>query len=259
MSKDWKVGIAIGAFIIALIALFAWKLSSDESDQIKEKGRDIVRTEGSNDAMRNGLEPTEFPVVGDDTRGGAVGAGNRDSGSVPFNNGSSTVSTNDNGRGTSTGDPITTPVRNPPTNTGLPGTATTTPAVRYHIVKSGEVLSTIANKYYGDRNKYLVIADANKDTLPDINKLKVGMKLRIPYIAATTTRAGTGTNTTTTVTTTTSKRTHTVKKGDSLYVLARKYYGDSTKWRRILNANRDVVRNEKSLAIGTVLTIPPAE
>ena len=51
-------------------------------------------------------------------------------------------------------------------------------------------------------------------------------------------------------------RTHTVVKGDTLFNLAQKYYGDRAKWRDIYNANRDVMPSENSLRIGTELKIP---
>jgi tetratricopeptide (TPR) repeat protein len=53
------------------------------------------------------------------------------------------------------------------------------------------------------------------------------------------------------------ERTHTVAKGDTLFSLALKYYGNRSKWRAILEANKDVLPDEKSpLRIGMVLKIP---
>ncbi len=51
-------------------------------------------------------------------------------------------------------------------------------------------------------------------------------------------------------------RQHTVEKGDTLFVLAQRYYGNRSKWRDIYAANRDVMPNENSLQIGMVLKIP---
>jgi LysM repeat protein len=51
------------------------------------------------------------------------------------------------------------------------------------------------------------------------------------------------------------KRFHTVVAGDSLPSIAQKYYGDSSKWKVIYEANRDkIVRGQ--LLPGTVLEIP---
>ena len=54
----------------------------------------------------------------------------------------------------------------------------------------------------------------------------------------------------------TQMRQHTVVKGDTLFVLAQRYYGSRAKWRDIYAANRDVMPNENSLQIGMVLKIP---
>jgi nucleoid-associated protein YgaU len=52
-------------------------------------------------------------------------------------------------------------------------------------------------------------------------------------------------------------RTHVVRKGDTLFSLARRYYGgDETQWRRILEANRDQIENKDVLRIGQTLAIP---
>ena len=47
-------------------------------------------------------------------------------------------------------------------------------------VKSGDSLSKIAQKYYGDPALYTKIFEANRDLLKDPNKIQPGQKLRIP-------------------------------------------------------------------------------
>ena len=51
-------------------------------------------------------------------------------------------------------------------------------------------------------------------------------------------------------------RTHTVQKGDTLFNLAQRYYGSSSKWRAIYDANRDQLPSQNSLKIGMELKIP---
>jgi nucleoid-associated protein YgaU len=51
---------------------------------------------------------------------------------------------------------------------------------RIYEVVSGDSLSKIAKKFYGDPMKYPKIFDANKDQLSDPDKIKPGQKLRIP-------------------------------------------------------------------------------
>jgi len=55
-----------------------------------------------------------------------------------------------------------------------------TDAFGVHTVASGETLSKIAKTYLGDANKYMEIFNANKDTLSDPDKIKVGQRLKIP-------------------------------------------------------------------------------
>lgn len=48
----------------------------------------------------------------------------------------------------------------------------------YYTVKSGDMLMTLAKKFYGDESKYVLIMKANNIT--DANKITVGQKLKIP-------------------------------------------------------------------------------
>ena len=53
------------------------------------------------------------------------------------------------------------------------------------------------------------------------------------------------------------ERHHTVSRGDTLFSLAQKYYGNRSKWRDIYAANRDLLASEKTpLKIGWELKIP---
>ncbi|UCD27900.1 MAG: LysM peptidoglycan-binding domain-containing protein [Planctomycetota bacterium] len=53
--------------------------------------------------------------------------------------------------------------------------------VRYHVVRKGETLQKISQKYYGTTKKWRALYKANRKTLskgPD--KIQIGMKLVIP-------------------------------------------------------------------------------
>jgi len=52
-------------------------------------------------------------------------------------------------------------------------------------------------------------------------------------------------------------QTYTIQRGDTLYSLARRFYGDGKLWTRIADANRDKIRDVTAIPVGTVLTIPP--
>jgi nucleoid-associated protein YgaU len=54
------------------------------------------------------------------------------------------------------------------------------PEPRTHTIVSGDTLSKLAKKFYGDGNKYMKIFDANKDQLKDPNVIKIGQVLKIP-------------------------------------------------------------------------------
>ena len=51
-------------------------------------------------------------------------------------------------------------------------------------------------------------------------------------------------------------KTHIVKRGDTLWGLAKKYYGDGSKYMKIANANKDKVKNPNLIIDGWKLVIP---
>lgn len=61
-------------------------------------------------------------------------------------------------------------------------TAPATPAGRpaTHTVSKGDTLFGLARRYYNDPAKWRAIHEANRDVIPDPNKLKPGQTLRLP-------------------------------------------------------------------------------
>ena len=51
-------------------------------------------------------------------------------------------------------------------------------------------------------------------------------------------------------------RTYVVQRGDTLASISRKFFKTSTRWKQILEANRDVIDNPKKLTAGQTLNIP---
>lgn len=51
-------------------------------------------------------------------------------------------------------------------------------------------------------------------------------------------------------------RYHTVQKKDTLYSLARQYYGDAKRWRDIYEANRAEIGDPNRIKVGQRLVIP---
>jgi nucleoid-associated protein YgaU len=52
-------------------------------------------------------------------------------------------------------------------------------------------------------------------------------------------------------------RSYTVVAGDSLSKIAKREYGDASKWPSIFEANRDKIQNPDLIHPGQVLTLPP--
>lgn len=51
-------------------------------------------------------------------------------------------------------------------------------------------------------------------------------------------------------------KTYTVKKGDTLWGIAKKYYGNGAKYLTIYNANKGKIKNPNLIYVGQVFTIP---
>lgn len=51
-------------------------------------------------------------------------------------------------------------------------------------------------------------------------------------------------------------KTYTVVKGDCLWNIAKKFYGDGSKWTKIYNANKSKIKNPNLIYPGQKLTIP---
>jgi LysM repeat protein len=53
-------------------------------------------------------------------------------------------------------------------------------APRTYVVKPGDSLTKISQEMYGHASQYMKIFEANKDKLPDPDKVRAGMELLIP-------------------------------------------------------------------------------
>jgi len=54
------------------------------------------------------------------------------------------------------------------------------PKVEYYEIVSGDTLSGIAKKYYGDAMQYPRLFEANKEVIKDADLIYPGQKIRIP-------------------------------------------------------------------------------
>jgi len=51
-------------------------------------------------------------------------------------------------------------------------------------------------------------------------------------------------------------RSYVVVKGDSLSAIAKREYGDAKEWRRIYDANRDIIKDPDLIYPGQTLRLP---
>lgn len=54
------------------------------------------------------------------------------------------------------------------------------------------------------------------------------------------------------------EKTYPVEKGDTLWGIAKKFYGNGSKYTKIYEANKDKIKNPNLIYVGQVLTIPSA-
>lgn len=53
-------------------------------------------------------------------------------------------------------------------------------------------------------------------------------------------------------------KTYEIQKGDTLSAIAQRHYGKASEWRRIHEANRDVIKDPDKIYPGQKITIPDA-
>jgi nucleoid-associated protein YgaU len=121
-------------------------------------------------------------------------------------------------------------------------------ANKTHKVEKGENLWNIAVSYYGDGFKWVDIATENK--LANASEIEVGQELIIPDIELEKIVVSDEVNTTDSIVT----DTYTVQKGDSLWTIAVRSYGDGYQWTKIASANN--ITHPNVIHAGNVLSLP---
>jgi nucleoid-associated protein YgaU len=131
-----------------------------------------------------------------------------------------------------------------------------------HKVETSDSLIKLSKKYYGDETKWTKIHEANEDKIPNPNILHTGLELLIPGITVlekeeadvrlydSLDRRESDDKKFTTA------KTHIVSHGDTLYSIAKQYYGNSAMWEKIYKANEDNIIDKRLLEIGQTLIIP---
>jgi|SRR4051812_11648589 len=169
----------------------------------------------------------------------------------PFNGDTNTpVGAPNNSTGTAAVTPSPLPVNPPPANIGTPTPPANPPMATEnvggeHTIVKGDTLGAVAKKYH-------VTLKALQDANPGVvaSKLKVGQKVKIPAPTASVGNSGTET---TAIAGANGENTVTVKSGDTLWALAKKY---GVKESAIRSANN---LKTGALKVGQKLKIPAKE
>lgn len=137
-------------------------------------------------------------------------------------------------------------------------------SLRIYVVRPGDTLSSIASNELGSVSLADNIFLLNRDVIADPDHLLVGIKIRLPIrddhfgqgdgSHNNSPAAGIGRRPTYGI-----GRTHTVVRGETLSSIAQRYYGSSSAWRFLFEANKTIVPNPNTLSVGTELSIPPYE
>lgn len=130
---------------------------------------------------------------------------------------------------------------------------------RTHIVQKGDILGEISKKYYGTTTRWPEIVRANPGVDP--NRLSVGQKLTIPAAtsvgqAGVVAAASAPPALSATGGSALPKRSYTVQKGDSLFEIAKRFYGDGSRLKDIQAANRERIPDANRLREGMEIVIP---
>src|SRR5262245_33176511 len=130
------------------------------------------------------------------------------------------------------------------------------PANEEYVVQSGETLADIAERKYGDSNKWTVIAKANPSVNP--NKMRIGTKLVLPHESATVQVVEPAAAEATAPPADGTPRSYTIQAGDVLSKIAKKFYGSASAGARIQEANPDVLKDADFLIVGSKIVLPEA-
>ena len=113
-------------------------------------------------------------------------------------------------------------------------------------VRQGDTFISIAEEWFGDKSKWTLIANANPGV--DSSDLDIGQKLRIPprdsVLQVDVADGG----------------VHVVASGENLSQISQAYYGKAKYWRKIYEANRQLIGDSpEDLEVGMKLVMPRIE
>ncbi len=106
-------------------------------------------------------------------------------------------------------------------------------------VKKGDTLASISEKFYGNPMYFKKIIRANRSLKRGSTHLHIGQKLIIPILSSSKKR-----------------RVVTIRKGDTLASIAKRFYGDSRKYKKIIDANYKIKNVHTPLHLGQKIYVP---
>lgn len=179
MSRDQKVGLALGILLVGAVAAFFYRHEDVPTSQLPE-----LKTAAELDRQisENPLAPyVQTPAAGQS------GAPTR---TPPVNTESSleqqglvpapiALEPLESEASTRLASVSRTGVNSPSENMSIAGSISSG-GDQKHVVQRGETLSSIAARYLGSSSRFEEIYEANRDRLRDANDLRIGQELRIP-------------------------------------------------------------------------------
>ena len=135
---------------------------------------------------------------------------------------------------------------------------------RIHYVKPNENLYKIAKTYYGDGEKWPLIAKANPKAVRENGHVNEKVRLVIPADPDTIKKLEEAQAGGASLSSTgkllrpgvSEAKTIKVKPGDTLGELSSKYLGSSKYWKEIVKANKDQIKNANEIRAGMTLKLP---
>lgn len=239
MTRENKLAIVVGFGLLLFVGILVSDHLSARHAHVASPALSQVSIETPT-RLPGGLLPDErqpFGTIPDPSQSGRAGAGG-----LPIDDGAPIDMQNSPFGGAI--------VRGGDAVGGMPGASgTSAPAERTHTVAAGEHPGDIAKRYYGKRALGVKLAEFNG---VDPRRLKIGQVLRVPELAQldpTAAPAPTTDDITAPLMAGTENppampepeqpriRTMKVAEGDTLFGLARRIYGDGTRWREIAQLN----------------------
>jgi nucleoid-associated protein YgaU len=124
-----------------------------------------------------------------------------------------------------------------------------------YVVQKGDTLEGIARAKLGDGQKWKSIVELNPGLKPE--SLKIGQTIKLPAGASAGSEVAAKPAAPAGTAAPAGANTYTVQKGDTLIAISRKFFGSDAEWKRILEANKSVLKGDAgNLQPGMKLTIP---